>query len=30
MILDREAFGIRFLNTTAILVEGIVKYCLEA
>jgi aspartate racemase len=28
LILDRDAFGIPFLNTTAIHVEGIVRYCI--
>jgi len=28
LILDRDAFGITFLNTVAIHVEGIVKYCM--
>ncbi|KAF0218951.1 MAG: aspartate [Geobacteraceae bacterium] len=28
LILDRDAYGIHFLNTTAIHVESIVNYCL--
>ena len=29
LILDRDEYGIPFLNTTAIHVESIVRYCLE-
>jgi aspartate racemase len=29
MILDKEEYGIPFLNTTAIHIESIVKYCIE-